>query len=78
MDNKGRVHIDGIEKITHLPEVNRGSKISFVCDDSFAKKMRVNVDVVDKRVTYDWNVATTKPFYFFIKFGSCKWKIMVD
>lgn len=78
MDCKGKVFVDGLEKATLLPEIKRGSKITFSCNDVTEEKVRVNVDLSDKRVTYDWNVPYEEGFYFFAKFGSDKWKIFVE
>lgn len=78
VDCRGKVYVEGVEKATLLPEIKRGSKIMFSCNDVTEEKVRVNVDLSDKRVTYDWNVCCEKDFYFFAKFGSSKWKIVVE
>lgn len=70
--------VEGDEKATLLPEIKRGSKITFSCSDVTEEKVRVNVDLSDKRVTYDWNVCYEKGLYFFAKFGTSKWKILVE
>lgn len=78
VDCKGKISVEATEKVTFLPEIKRGSKITFSCNDATEERVRVNVDVSDKRVTYDWNVSHENGFYFFAKLGSSTWKILVE
>lgn len=70
--------VENAEKATLLPEIKRGSKVTFSCNDVTDEKVRIHVDQSEKRVTYDWNVTHEGGFYFFAKFGSSKWKILVE
>lgn len=75
---KGVIYVNDCEKATFLPEIKRGSKVVFTCNSISTDKVRVDLDLSEKRVTYDWNVSYERGFYFFAKFGSSKWKIAIE
>lgn len=78
VDCKGRIFVEGVQKATVLPEIRRGCKVGFTCSYVTEEKIRVNVDLSEKRVTYDWNTSNCGGFYFFAMFGSSKCKIAVE
>lgn len=73
--------MDGREKTTKLPPLEKGSKVSFTCDHVRDSRIRVNIDSCNKSVTYDWNLATDSSrikLYFAIRFGEKAWKVLVE
>ena len=55
----GLVYIDGQEKLTRLPVLARGSVLTFDTEVLPNGKLRVNVEVDEKIVTFDWQVDFT-------------------
>ncbi|GLV44341.1 uncharacterized protein CBL_12363 [Carabus blaptoides fortunei] len=51
----GKLFVDGNEKSTKLPCLQKGSKISFNCEE-VNDKIRVYVETGEKNVTYDWKL----------------------
>ncbi|XP_022207526.2 cytokine receptor-like factor 3 [Nilaparvata lugens] len=75
---KGHVFLDKKEKTTRLPPLTKGCRVSFTCEYfRQQKKMRVNIDSMDKAVTYDW-ILPAPSFYFVMCFRSPGWKILVE
>nr|CAD7412119.1 unnamed protein product [Timema cristinae] len=72
----GSVFVDGAEKTTKLPSLQKCSKVCFTCENIRDGKIRVNVDSDNKTVTYDWSVRC--PLYFAVCFGEMGWKVMVE
>ncbi|XP_021931889.1 cytokine receptor-like factor 3 isoform X2 [Zootermopsis nevadensis] len=76
---KGSVFVDGREKTTKLPRLDKGSKVSFTCEHIRDSKVRVNIDSNNKTVTYDWNISSPDlKLSFAICFGECNWKVLVE
>nr|CAD7461464.1 unnamed protein product [Timema tahoe] len=63
----GSVFVDGAEKTTKLPSLQKCSKVCFTCENIRDGKIRVNVDSNNKTVTYDWSVRC--PLYFAVCFA---------
>ncbi|XP_063222608.1 cytokine receptor-like factor 3 [Bacillus rossius redtenbacheri] len=79
INTKGSVFVDGVEKTTRLPALQKGSKVCFTCEHIRAGRMRVNVDSGDKAVTYDWDVHSLgQKLYFALCFGQAGWKVLVE
>ncbi|PSN57173.1 Cytokine receptor-like factor 3 [Blattella germanica] len=79
LSTQGAVFVDGKEKTTRLPRLERGSKVCFTCEYIRENKIRVNIDSNNKTVTYDWNVSSTDlKLYFALCFGECGWKVLVE
>jgi hypothetical protein len=73
------VFVDGREKTTKLPRLEKGSKVSFTCEHIRDNKIRVNIDSNNKTVTYDWNISNPDlKLYFAICFGESNWKVLVE
>lgn len=52
----GGVFLDGQEKLTKLPAFKRGSVLTFDTEVLASGKVRVNIEVDEKIVTFDWTV----------------------
>ncbi|XP_069692262.1 cytokine receptor-like factor 3 [Periplaneta americana] len=79
LNTKGCVFVDGREKTTKLPRLEKGSKVCFTCEHIRDNKIRVNIDSNNKTVTYDWNISSPDlKLYFAICFGECGWKVLVE
>nr|CAD7433156.1 unnamed protein product [Timema monikensis] len=76
VNTQGSVFVDGAEKTTKLPSLQKCSKVCFTCENIRDGKIRVNVDSDNKTVTYDWSVRC--PLYFAVCFGEMGWKVMVE
>jgi len=77
--HSGCVFVDGKEKTTKLPKLDKGSKVSFTCEHIQENKIRVNIDSNNKTVTYDWNISSPDlKLYFAICFRECEWKVLVE
>ena len=50
----GTVYIDGVEKLTKLPPLTRGTMLTFDTETLQPGKIRVSIDVAGKIVTFDW------------------------
>jgi len=75
----GSVFVDGREKTTKLPRLEKGSKVSFTCELIQDSKIRVNIDSNNKTVTYDWNISSPDhKLYFAIFFRERDWKVLVE
>jgi hypothetical protein len=73
------VFVDGREKTTKLPRLEKGSKVSFTCELIQDSKIRVNIDSNNKTVTYDWNISSPDhKLYFAIFFREREWKVLVE
>ncbi|KAJ9580193.1 hypothetical protein L9F63_004136, partial [Diploptera punctata] len=69
LNTKGSVFVDGKEKMTKLPKLEKGSKVSFTCEHIRDSKIRVGVECNNKTVTYDWNISNSDlKLYFAISF----------
>ncbi|KAF7280628.1 cytokine receptor-like factor 3 [Rhynchophorus ferrugineus] len=77
IDSNGHIIIDGIEKSTVLPKFAKGLKVCFSLEKVNDDKVRINVDSSDKRVTYDWFLASESKLYFASQLSS-NWKFMVE
>nr|CAD7602460.1 unnamed protein product [Timema genevievae] len=76
VNTQGSVFVDGAEKTTKLPSLQKCSKVCFTCENIRDGKIRVNVDSNNKTVTYDWSVRC--PLYFAVCFGEMGWKVLVE
>ncbi|XP_011299889.1 cytokine receptor-like factor 3 [Fopius arisanus] len=73
---RGKILMDGEEKLMQLPPVHSGARIIFTITRRDEETLRVNIECSDKAVTYYWNVET--PLYFAARFlQSKKWNLMV-
>ncbi|XP_015111981.1 cytokine receptor-like factor 3 [Diachasma alloeum] len=73
---RGKIFMDGEEKLMQLPSVHSGTRIIFTIARRDEETLRVNIECSDKAVTYYWNVET--PLYFSARFlQSKKWNLMV-
>ncbi|XP_069123327.1 cytokine receptor-like factor 3 [Argopecten irradians] len=52
----GSVYVDGQEMKIKLPEMKKGSLLTFDLEDLSNGKVRVNVELEEKVVTFDWKV----------------------
>ncbi|KAK7863037.1 hypothetical protein R5R35_010779 [Gryllus longicercus] len=79
LNSQGCVFVDGIEKTTKLPPLEKGSKVCFTCEHIRDNKIRVNIDSNNKTVTYDWKVSSPElKVYFAVCFGQKGWKVLVE
>ena len=49
--------MDGVEKVTKLPPLTRGTLLTFDTEVLEPGKVRVSIDVAGKIVTFDWVVS---------------------
>ncbi len=54
------MYIDGIEKLTKLPSLMRGSILTFETQVLTSNKVRVTIEVDEKIVTFDWVIDTSQ------------------
>ncbi|XP_059174464.1 cytokine receptor-like factor 3 [Physella acuta] len=55
----GSIFVDGQEKTMKLPEIKKGSVVSFQAEELSNGKVRVSIQTEDKEVTFDWKVLTS-------------------
>ncbi|KAL3279931.1 hypothetical protein HHI36_017437 [Cryptolaemus montrouzieri] len=78
LNSEGEIEVDGLRKSTHLPNFQKGAKVSFSCECIRDEKVVIHIDLNEKRVTYEWGVDKTKSFYFAAELPTPVWKIMVE
>lgn len=78
LEATGEIYIDGSLKSTKLPPLYNGCKVTFMCVPVSDDKVRINIDVCNKRVTYDWCIEKCSAMHFLAKFSAAKWKVMVE
>ncbi|XP_044761919.1 cytokine receptor-like factor 3 [Coccinella septempunctata] len=78
VDSRGTIKVDGITKSTFLPEFKKNCKICFTCECLKDTRVVIHIDIEEKRVTYEWSVNKSDPYFFAAELPSTKWKIMVE
>jgi len=78
ISSNGEIFVNGNKTSTKMPNFFNNCKITFNCTALNSEKVRMNVDMCDKRVTYDWNIDTTQPLHFLSFLTTNKWKIYIE
>ncbi|KAK2577146.1 hypothetical protein KPH14_003306 [Odynerus spinipes] len=72
----GSIFVDGQEKLTQLPRIRLGTRITCTAFPGDVGTLRINIESADKSVTYDWHVQT--PLFFAARFTEHnKWNVIV-
>ena len=87
----GTVYMDGVEKLTRLPPLTRGTMLTFDTESLLPGKIRVSIDVAGKIVTFDWVIedgsSNSNPMqqtdndielFFVMAFSYRGWKVGVE
>jgi len=87
----GTVYMDGIEKLTRLPPLTRGTMLTFDTENLLPGKIRVSIDVAGKIVTFDWVIEDASSninpmqqtdndieLFFVMAFSYRGWKVGVE
>ncbi|KAK2185150.1 hypothetical protein NP493_245g02024 [Ridgeia piscesae] len=87
----GTVYMDGVEKLTRLPPLTRGTMLTFDTESLLPGKIRVSIDVAGKIVTFDWVIEDASSninsmqqtdndieLFFVMAFSYRGWKVGVE
>lgn len=78
LTSDGHIFLEGIEKSTHFPKLNKKSKFAFTSELSKNNKILMHIDLEEKRATYELNVDEICNFFFIANVPTCNWKIMIE
>ncbi|XP_044736212.1 cytokine receptor-like factor 3 [Chrysoperla carnea] len=79
LSTTGQLFVDGNEKLTQLPKLDKNSKVIFSSELMLPDKLRITVENQNKTVTYDWIVDDPEqPLYFAACMDGQPWKLLVE
>lgn len=73
--SQGKIFMDGNEKSMQLPKIESGVTVLMTLLKKDDETLRINIECLDKIVTYDWCIET--PLYFATRLAGHKWNLMV-